>query len=290
VTVSPRKDLGQHFLVDENILRVIERLAELEPADVEAMLAGWDRSLSPKTARNAFVVLRRALGQAARLRLIAYNPAAREYIDAPKADTKEPDAFTDEEITRLLAASKGHRIEPLIALAVETGLRQGELLGLAWEDISADAVTVRKELVWMPGDRPRHGRYTRGEPKTPRSRRTVPLTPAAKAAIERQRERLIADGFVPIATGPVFTNHRGRALSGSWVTHELYDLEKKAGIRRLPFKNLRTSFSTRLHAAGVPDVTIAALMGHTRTATTKRHYIAVGASDLRGAIEKLGAA
>jgi integrase len=135
-------------------------------------------------------------------------------------------------------------MRPILVVAVETGLRQGELLGLAWEDVGRDTVTVRKELVY------RDGRYHREEPKTSRSRRTVPLTAAARAAFDDQAARLRADGYVPIATGPVFTNHRGSALSGSWVTHRLYELEAEAGVRRLPFKNLRSTFASRLHEKG----------------------------------------
>jgi integrase len=58
-------------------------------------------------------------------------------------------------------------------------------------------------------------------------------------------------------------------------------------VRRLPFKNLRSTFASRLHEQGVSETVIAALMGHTRTATTRKHYIAVGPDQLRAAVEGL---
>ena len=104
----------------------------------------------------------------------------------------------------------------------------------------------------------------------------MPLAPAAVDALRRHRQRTMVEGFTPIATGPVFTNRSGGALSGSWVTHHLYALLERAGVRRAPFKILRATFSSRLFEAGVPDLEIAQLLGHTRTHTTRRHYIALG--------------
>jgi hypothetical protein len=88
----------------------------------------------------------------------------------------------------------------------------------------------------------------------------------------------------------VFTNTTGGALNGSWLTHRFYDLLAEAGIDRLPFRNLRTTFASRLYDAGVPDHTIAQLMGHTRTHTTRRNYIARTPEQAVAAIERLVAA
>ena len=247
------------------------RLSELRPTHIEEMLGVLERRMSPKSLRNVHAVLRRALGQAVRSRLIPVNYAGREYVDAPRVTVDEPDALSGEEVTRLLEAVRGDRLEALFVLAVGTGLRQGELLGLAWQDVELDAgrLQVRYELARVDGV------YRRVEPKTDRSRRSVPLAPGVVDALRAHRQRTIDEGFVPTATGPVFTNLQGGPLNGSWLTHHHYDALERAGIRRLPFKNLRTTFASRLFEAGVSDLEIAQLMGHTRTHTTKRHYIAL---------------
>lgn len=264
------------------------RLAELTPTHVEEVLVQVEGRRSPKTARNVHGTLRRALGQAVRAGLVTRNVASREFVDAPKVPVEEPRALSEAEVDRFLAAAAGDRLEALFVLAVDTGLRQGELLGLAWEHVDPPMLHVRQELIYTKGARPGLGTYRPGELKTPRSRRDVPLTARAIAALERHRERVRAEGFVTIATGPVFVTAAGRAVSGSWLTHHFYDLLADAGIERIPFKNLRTTFASRLDRAGVPELTIATLMGHTRTHTTRKHYIAQAPEANVAAIERLG--
>jgi integrase len=252
------------------------RLADLTPADVETMLASRAKLMSPKSLRNLHAILRRALQQAVRTGRVERNVAGREYVDTPKVPIVEARALSQAEVARLLPVLPGDRIEGLVITALGTGLRLGELLGLAWEDVDTDrrVLTVRQELVSLG-----NGNYERQDPKTERSKRRVPLSGAVADAVERQRERQKAEGFAPIATGPVFTNHRGQNLSGSWVTHHFYELLERAEVERIPFKNLRTTFATRLFEAGVSDRMIADLMGHTRVAVTQKHYIAsAGAS------------
>lgn len=257
------------------------RLVDLSPLDVEGMLADLAPTMRPKSLRNVHAVLRRALRQAVRGELVNRNVAGREFVDVPKVTLEDPEAFSVEEERKLTAAARGDPLEAVVVVALGTGLRQGELLGLAWQDIEPARLHVRLELVR------RAGAYHREDPKTPRSKRTVPLAPHVVAAIESHRQRLIDAGFVPTATGPVFVNRQGSALSGSWVTHRLYQLEAAAGVRRLPFKNLRTTFASRLYGLGVPDLTIAALMGHTRTHTTKRHYISTTPEQAVEAVARL---
>lgn len=248
------------------------RLVDLSPLDVERALSELAANLSPKSLRNVHGVLRRALGQAVRAGIVNRNVAASEFVDAPRVPTEEPRALSIAEVHRLLRQVAGDRLEALYVLAVGTGLRQGELLGLAWEDVDLDAgmVSVRRELVR------RDRRYVRDELKTHGSRRAVPLAPSVVAALQAHRQRVIEAGFVPTATGPVFTNLTGGPLNGSWLTHHFYRQLDRAGIPRLPFHNLRTTYSSRLFEAGVADLDIARLLGHSRTHTARKHYIAAG--------------
>jgi integrase len=256
-------------------------LRDLSPLDVERLLTELGPAMRPKTLRNAHAVLRRALGHAVRTGVLTRNVASRQFVDAPKVSADEPRALTQDEVDRLLEAAHGDRIEAIVVVALGTGLRQGELLGLAWEDIEPNRILVRKELVY------RDGKYDRDDPKTERSKRAVPLSSPVRDALEAHRTWLRGKGFVTTATGPVFVNRDGGALNGSWVTHRFYTILERAGIERLPFKNLRTTFASRLYDAGVPDVTIAALLGHTRTHTTRRHYIATTEGQAVEAIERL---
>lgn len=252
------------------------RLSALLPLHVEMMLASLEARMAPKTARNVHAVLRRALRDAVRSGLVTRNVAAREYVDAPRVRPSEPQALSAVEVRRLLAAARGDWLEGLIVTAVGTGLRLGELLGLAWEDIEPLRLNVRHALRHVPGPTRKAGRYLRDELKTERSRRAVPLSPSVAAALAVHRERVKSAGFVPTATGPVFPSVRGRPLSSGLVLHRFYNLCERAEIPRAPFKVLRATFASRLYEAGVSDLEVARLLGHTRTYTTRTHYIGLG--------------
>lgn len=246
------------------------RLSDLTPRDVERALAKLERRMSPKMLANVFGVLRRALNMAKRAGLVTRNVASSDYVDAPTVPDQEPESFAPDEVARLLTAAHGDWIAAALQVSIGTGLRQGELLGLAWEDIDWQrrVLHIRRELVR------RDGRYQRVELKNgSRSRRDLPLSPAVGAALRQHEAQLRAAGLVPIASGPVFVTPAGAPLSGSWMTHRLYKLEAIAGVRRLPWKNLRTTFASRLFASGVSDRQLADWMGHTRTKTTHGHYI-----------------
>lgn len=246
------------------------RLADLSPLDVERALARLSERMSPKHLRNVHGVLRRALNDAVRKGLVPRNVAGRDYVDAPRVPDAEPEAFSIDEVERLVRAAAGDVAEVPIRVSLGTGIRQGELLGLAWEDLDLPGrrLHVRRELVR------RGGRYYRDELKTgSRSRRVLPLAAELVEVLRTHEARIRDAGLVPIATGPVFVSRTGAPLNGSWLTHRLYALEERAGIRRLPWKNLRTTFASRLFEAGVPDRTIADWLGHQRTRTTHGHYI-----------------
>jgi integrase len=286
--IRPSTRHGYQVAIERHLVSTLGpiRLAELTPLDVEHALAGLAEGRSAKHLRNIHAVLRRALGHAVRAGLVTRNVAAAEFVDAPRVPDREPDALTIEEIARLLDAARGDWLEAPIRLALGTGLRQGELLGLAWEDLdlAAGRIHVRRELVR------RDGRYLRDELKTgSRSRRVLPLAPALVDALLKHRQRIIDEDLVPIATGPVFVTREGRPLNGSWCTHRLYQLLERAGVRRLPWKNLRTTFGSRLFEAGVPDRTIADWLGHRRTTTTHGHYIDTAGGAQARALEAVGA-
>lgn len=253
------------------------RLAALTPSDVRSMMAGLTGS--PKTKRNVLVVLRRALREAVRAELVTRNVASPEYIDAPKVEAREPESLTYDETDRILAIDDPLR--DLIVVALGTGLRQGEQLGLRWQDVGHDDVSVTREIVRL------NGRSIPSEPKTPTSLRSIPMSPDVRAAFERQRDRLKAAGFLTISTGPIFVDADGAILTGSTITHRWYRLLEKAGVARKPWKILRATFLSRLRDLGLDDADIGPLAGHAPgSRTTRRHYIARSRVDPRSALTR----
>lgn len=268
---------GYQAVIDTHLAPIGHlRLANLTPSDVRSLMARM--SGAPKTRRNALVVLRRALREAVRAELVTRNVASPEYIDAPKVESREPDALTYAETDAILALDDPLR--DLVIVALGTGLRQGEQLGLRWQDIGTD-LHVEREVVRLDG------RSVPTEPKTPTSVRDIPMAPEVRDALERQRARLKAAGFVTVSTGPVFVNDDGEILTGSTITHRWYRLLDRAGVARKPWKILRATFLSRLRDAGLDDADIGPLAGHAPgSRTTRRHYIARSRVDPRAALTR----
>ena len=223
-------------------------LAKLTPADVERMTTGMiDTGRSPRTAAHVRVTLRRALGDALRDGLVARNVAAM--ARPPRVPSRAMEAGRDylapERLRVLLAAVAGHPLGPLVTLAATTGLRQGELLGLAWSDVdlAARSLTVRRSMAraWVTREGERVQGWALQEPKTPRSRRTVNLPTAAVDALERHRtaqeaERRAAGTAWQDVVGLVFTDTVGRPLDGSTVGHAFPTMLDAAGLPHIPFQ------------------------------------------------------
>ncbi len=254
-------------------------LAKLAPADVERTTAAMVASgLSPRTAQMARAILRRALADAQRDGLVHRNVAA--LARAPHVPVRSLTAGRDylaaADLRRLVSESRVHPLGPLVTLAATTGLRQGELLGLAWADIDAEAgtLTVRRALArsWTG--------WELAEPKTAKSRRTINLPAAALTALDRQRAlqdaaREAAGDAWQDVDGLAFTDAVGRPLRGPDVTHAFQKLLAAAGLPRIPFHGLRHTYATTALSAGVTLRTVSDALGHSTIAMTADRYAGV---------------
>lgn len=258
-------------------------LARLAPADVERMTSQLVASRrAPRTAASARVILRRALGDALRDGLVTRNVAA--LARPPRVPTRDMvagrDYLANGELRRLVdAAREDQAIGPLVIVAATTGLRQGELLGLAWTDVRLEApasLTVRRSLARAYGG----DGWELAEPKTPRSRRTVNLPAAAVQALEAQRAqqdvlREAAGSAWQDRDELVFTDAIGRPLRGYNVTRQFHELLERAGLPSIPFHGLRHTAATAMLTAGVPLRVVADVLGHATITITANTYAAV---------------
>src|SRR5919199_268167 len=144
------------------------KLKSLNPAHVRWFYREkLDAGLAPATVHKMHVVLHKALDQAIADGLIPRN--VTDALKIPRIDREEINPLTAEEANRLLEAASGDRLESLYMLAIHTGLRQGELLALKWEDVDLERgmLRVRRTLTRAGG------KVSLGEPKTKKSRRSV---------------------------------------------------------------------------------------------------------------------
>jgi integrase len=118
------------------------KLKSLTPAHVRGFYRGkLDAGLAPATVHKMHVGLHKALDQAVADGLIPRN--VTDALKIPRTDREEINPLTAEEANRLLEAASGDRLEALYVLAIHTGLRQGELLALKWEDVDLERSVLR---------------------------------------------------------------------------------------------------------------------------------------------------
>lgn len=284
-------------------------LAKLTPSDVERMTGDMlGRGRSPRTAALTRTVLRRALQDAQRDGRVHRNVAAlaRPPRVASRALTAGVDYLDTVQLRRLLEAARIHRLGPVVTLAATTGMRQGELLGLAWRDVDLEAGTLSirqsRGLTWQRQGGKLVDVIGLHEPKTARSRRTIDLPTTARAALERQRsiqdaQRDRAGSAWQDVDGLVFTDELGRPLSSTHVTGHrslgirrgdgFHGILEAAGLPHIPFHGLRHSAATALLAAGIPLKVVSEQLGHSGIAITADRYAGVAPGQRRDAADAM---
>lgn len=204
--------------------------------------------LSKKTVNNHLAVLRRMLLLARRFGLIAQVPEV-QWLKAPKPAF---DFLTFEEADRLVTASDP-AWRAMILVALRTGLRQGELFGLRWEDVDVvgGRLVVRQAI----------SRGIVGTPKSGKARE-IPLSDQALAALKRERH----------LRGPlVFCDADGKPLTHTAAKWPLWRACKRAGLRLVQWHVLRHSFASHLVMRGVPLKAVQELLGHSTIEMTMRY-------------------
>lgn len=256
------------------------QLAKLQPDHVQAMMntllttGGQSRAgVSPRTVQYARAVLRKALNQALRWGKVSRNVAT--LVDPPKSVRHEMQALTPEQATAFLTAAQGDWLEALYRVALSLGLRQGEILGLRWEDVDLDKerLSVRKQLQRLDGT------PQLVDLKTRQSRRTIALPSALVAALRthrtRQKEaRLLADErWQGEIWGLVFTSTIGTPLDPRNLTDRYKTLLTQASLPAIRFHDLRHSCASLLIAQGVPMEIVKETLGHAQISLTINTYV-----------------
>jgi integrase len=118
------------------------KLSKLTPSHVQGLYRDkLDSGLSPATVQKIHAVLHKGLNQALKWNMIPRNVA--DAVKAPRPDPKEMHPLSPDEARKLIEATRGDKLEALYILAVHTGLRQGELLALKWEDVDLNEEVIR---------------------------------------------------------------------------------------------------------------------------------------------------
>ena len=269
-------------IVDRHLSPTLGRkkLRDLTRTEVRALYAAKGEELSARSVDYIHVTLQKALSQAMRDDLIPRNVATGE---RPRSSRKREEikALSSEQARALLttASEAGERNEALYVVAVHTGLRQGELLGLKWTDVdlASRRLSVRRALKVTD-----HG-LDFGPPKNNASRRSVPLSKTAVAALRahrtRQNEERLRLGDLWQDYNLVFPNRVGKPLDhGNLYYREYKPLLQRVGLgdEGFTFHSLRHTFATELFSQRKRPKIIQSLLGHssiTQTMDTYSHLL-----------------
>ncbi len=226
--------------------------------------------LSAQTVLHHHRVLREALQQAVRWQLLARNPA--DAVEPPRPQRREREVFDQGEVERLLEAAHGTRLAVPVLLAVTTGLRRGEFLGLRWQDVDLDGgkLAVRQSL-----EQTKAGLAFK-PPKTQKGRRVVTLPLMTVEALRRHRAEQARE---KLFLGPAYQDHGlvlarvdGRPLDPAGATRAFARLVRRAGVRPISLHGLRHTHATLLLGANVHPKVVSERLGHATVGMTLDTY------------------
>jgi integrase len=251
------------------------RLNKLRPEHVERFLdEKQGAGLSPRTCQYLRAVLRRALGRAVKQDILSRNVAA--LADPPRVVRSEVQALTPDQARAFLRAIEGNRLYALVAVGLSLGMRQGELLGLRWQDVDLDAGAVRVRHALHRANRT----WSLGEPKSKTSQRTIKLPESLTAILRSHRRSQLESRLLAGERWRdhdfVFTGRSGQPLEGTVLNRDVKRLLKAAGLPEVHFHALRHSCATLLMAQGVPARVVMEILGHSDIRLTLNTYSHVG--------------
>lgn len=266
-----------------------KKLSEVRPLDVQKLYGDMqERGLSPRSVRYTHAVLSSAFKQAVRWRMLARNPC--EAVELPRMERKEMQCLGQDEAARFLAAAAEDAHAALFSFALTTGMRPEEYLALKWSDVELDkgTTTVRRTLQWRKG-----GGWYFSEPKTSRSRRTIPLPASVVRSLtehrRKQAEARLKAGAKYQQNDLVFASTDGTPLMHRNILRRHFKpILKRAGLpASFRLYDLRHSCATLLLAAGENPKVVSERLGHASIVLTLDTYSHVLPSMQQAATEKL---
>jgi integrase len=284
-----------------------KRLCDLQAYDIQKVYNGLiDNGYTGKTVKHIHNVLSPALKQAVKWKLITQNPC--DLCELPKLVKKEMQYFTPEETAIFLEHAKADRYYAAFILAIETGMRPEEYLGLQWKDIDFEhsRLSVRRALVGLKG-----GGFYFDEPKTAKSRRSIPLSQTAIAALKSHR-RAQLEARMKINDAYQDYDVIFASVIGTPIEHHNFDKrhfrtiiknanqaitkgnekdgEPRSEIRQIRLYDLRHTCATLLLAKGINPKIVSERLGHASivlTLDTYSHVLPTMQKEATDQIEKL---
>jgi integrase len=262
------------------------KLSDIKPFNVQKTYnAMTNRGLSPRTVRYAHTVLNSALSQAIKWQLLSNNPCS--VVDLPRQQRAEMKAFSPDEARRFLEVAKDDKHGIVFAFALASGMRPEEYLALKWSDIDFEkqTATVQRTVIWRKG-----GGWYFSEPKTSKSRRTMPLPSTLLRDLQKhkieQSKIILRLGAIYERNNLVFATDNGKPIYiGNLRGRNFADILQKANL-----KCFRHTTATLLLSEGINPKIVSERLGHASivlTLDTYSHVLPTMQIDATNKLEKL---
>lgn len=272
------------------------KISEFKPIILERLFQNMaEKDYATKTIRDVYNILNSMFKYAIHNQQIMYNPCAG--VDLPKTKTKDIRVLTVDEQREIISHAKGRLHENLILVALGTGMRSGELLGLTWDDVNflKREIYINKTLVHIKDSET--GKYTfkYQTPKTKNGTRTIPMQQSVYNALKQQHIKLKELQIASADWSPldefnnlVFVGQNGKPITTHQFQSALNWIEKSINRERMenakedeteyiPIPHfyphaLRHTFATRCFEAGIEAKVVQGYLGHYSIAITLDTY------------------
>lgn len=255
-------------------------LQKLKKENIDHLLSKLRENLKASSIRSIYSVLTNCIEKAVTTNLLLVNPC--KGVELPRAERKTVQALSVTDQKKLVQAISQNKHFFSILLALQTGLRIGEICGLKWEDIDFenDLLWVKRTVQRMPSHKKVGSKTTIIEvsPKSMTSKRKIPLTKLLKEQLLELKEKSNSDYVI---------SNKSRAMEPRAIAYRFQVLRKKIGLEDFSFHSLRHTFATRCLEAGGNIAAISSLLGHSSIKMTLDCYTNSFFTEERQLVEKL---
>lgn len=262
------KDIANHILPYLGS----KRITQLKTADIQKhynrllesgriQANGKGKGLSNATVRGIHMILREALDSAVRERLIPKNHA--DGTSPPKIYRNEKQVLTKDQLETFMKLIEGdEEWYDFFYTEIITGMRQGEICGLRWEDFDEDDRTLRvvRSVDFV------HGELVIGETKTEDGKRTIYLPDSLWRLLAERKKKSFSEWIFPNPLKPELP------LDPSKAYRQLKIILKKGGLPDIRLRDLRHTFTSHAANSGIAPKTLSEIVGHSKASFTLDHY------------------